>query len=416
MDSFYPALALTAAAFVVFGVMSVPLRRGVLTAPMLCTLAGIATGWALGPKHAIALDNPVIAAIGEVALAIVLFTDASGANRRRVRRDWGLPARLLAIGLPLTILAGTVAGLWLFPALPWVWSAVIAVVLAPTDAALGIAVLLNDAVPQRIRDALNVESGLNDGIALPVLLALLEVARTPSSALGDAGWMLRALAEIGAGTAIGAAIGVGGGRLVDAAWRRGWMDETFARLVTPGLAMLTYAFAQFADQNGFVAAYVAGLMLAVRSPGLRERLHEFGEADGMQFALFVFLLFGMVMVPAAWPAWDGAMLVYALASLTVVRMLPAGISLAGTRLGTPAVLFVGWFGPRGIASVLYVAVLLQAFGVTRLPVVFPVVVLTVLLSVLLHGVTAAPLAAAYGRLAAREHPSTAAGLRVRKTP
>jgi sodium/hydrogen antiporter len=397
MEALYPVLALTAAAFLVFGAMSKPLRTGIITAPMLCVAAGYMASTVLGIHQRIALDNPLIIAIGEVALAIVLFTDASGVDRGRLRREWRLPARLLAIGLPLTMFVGTLAGLWLLPALPWVWLAVVAVILAPTDAALGIAVLLNESVPQKIRDTLNVESGLNDGIALPPLLAFLSAAATPASALKETGWMIAALGEIGVGAIIGALFGWVGGRLIDTAWVRGWIDETFARLVSPGLAVLTFTVAHLLDRNGFVAAYLAGLILAVRSEGLRERLHQFGEADGTQFSLFVFLLFGMVMVPSAWPYWDVAMLAYALASLTIVRMVPVWLSLLGSGLRAKSILFVGWSGPRGIASVLYVALVVQRFGIERHVQVFSVIVLTVLLSVLLHGISAAPVSAAYGR-------------------
>ena len=397
MEAFYPVLALTAAVFLVFGVLSERLRNGVFTAPMLCVAVGGAASALFGLHQHIALENPVVSAVGEVALAIVLFTDASGVDRSRLRGGWRLPARLLGIGLPLTMLAGVAVGLLLLPSLPWVWLAVIAVILAPTDAALGIAVLLNDAVPQRIRDALNVESGLNDGIALPPLMALLAMAATPQSRLTEAEWMLGAIGEIGIGAVIGVLFGWLGGRLVDGAWRRGWIDETFARLVGPGLAILTFTAAHLTDKNGFVAAYAAGLMLAVRSPKLRERLHEFGEADGTQFSLFVFLLFGLVMVPMAWPYWDASMVAYALLSLTLVRMVPVGLSLLGTGLDARSVLFVGWSGPRGIASVLYLALVVQQFGVERHTTVFAVIVLTVLLSVVLHGLSAAPLSAAYGR-------------------
>jgi NhaP-type Na+/H+ or K+/H+ antiporter len=397
MEAIYPVLALTAALFLTFGVLSNPLRKGVVTAPMLCVAAGILASTALGNHQRIEPGSPVIGAAGEIALAIVLFTDASGVDRDRLRREWWLPTRLLAIGLPLTMLAGTLAGIWLFPDVPWVWLAAVAVILAPTDAALGIAVLLNESVPQRVRDALNVESGLNDGIALPPLLALLAAAATPASRLTESEWMIAALGEIGVGAVIGVLFGSLAGRLIDGAWKRGWIDETFARLVSPGLAVLAFSVAHLADKNGFVAAYVAGLTLAVRSPGLRERLHRFGEADGTQFSLFVFALFGMVMAPVAWQHWDLAMLAYALLSLTVVRMLPVWVSLLGTGLSARGVLFIGWSGPRGIASVLYLALVVQRFGIERHVQVFSMIALTVLLSVLLHGLSAAPLSAAYGR-------------------
>jgi NhaP-type Na+/H+ or K+/H+ antiporter len=400
MDAYYVVVALTAAVFVAFGALSQLLERGPLTAPMLCVALGFAASRLVPGELSIAADSRVLAAIGEVALAIVLFTDAAGIDRRALRDEWRLPLRLLAVGLPLTVLAGTVVGAVLLPDLPWTWLGVIAMILAPTDAALGIATLRNEAVPQPVRDALNVESGLNDGLVLPPLLALLAfaAAATASSATRE-GWVVAAAGELAFGAAIGALFGAIAGRSLDAAWVRGWVEETYARLLTPGLALLAFVVAHALDKNGFVAAYVAGLALAVKSPRLRERLHAFGEADGTQFSLFVFLLFGFAFLPAAIPHWGAQSLAYALASLTVVRMLPVAVALLGTRLPPATVLFVGWSGPRGIASVLYLALVVDRFGFADHERVFAVVVLTVLLSVLLHGMTAAPLASRFGRMA-----------------
>jgi NhaP-type Na+/H+ or K+/H+ antiporter len=271
-------------------------------------------------------------------------------------------------------------------------------ILAPTDAALGIATLRDEAVPQPVRDALNVESGLNDGLVLPPLLALLAfAAATSATPATEEGWIAAAAGELVIGALVGVLLGAAAGRLLDAAWARGWVEETYARLLTPGLALLAFTVAHALDKNGFVAAYAAGLALAVRAPALRARLHHFGEADGAQFSLFVFVLFGLAFVPAAIPHLDARSFAYALASLTVVRMLPVGVALLGTRLPLPTVLFVGWSGPRGIASVLYLALVVDRFGFAGHERVFAVIVLTVLLSVVLHGMTAAPLAARYGR-------------------
>lgn len=398
MDAYYTVVALTAAVFVLFGALSAPLERGPFTAPMLCVVLGFAASRLVPGELALAADSRVLAAIGEIALAIVLFTDAAGIDRRALRGEWRLPVRLLAVGLPLTVLAGALAGALFLPELAWAWLVVLAMILAPTDAALGIATLRNEAVPQLVRDALNVESGLNDGLVLPPLLAALAfAAASAASAATRESWIATAAAELVVGAVIGLVFGQVVGRLLDAAWRRGWIEETYARLLTPGLALLAFVLAHAIDSNGFVAAYVAGLTLAVRSSDLRKRLHAFGEADGTQFSLFVFLLFGFAFLPAALPHWDLRALAYALASLTVVRMLPVGLALLGARLPLPSVLFIGWSGPRGIASVLYVALVVDRFGFAGHERVFAVVVLTVLLSVILHGMTAAPLAVRYGR-------------------
>lgn len=399
-------LALTALLFLLFGALSKRLESGVVTAPMLCAALGFAAGplgfgWVDLP-----LNSDVITIIGEVALAVILFSDSSGIALNTLKRGWSLPVRLLALGLPLTIAAGVGIGVLLFPDVPVVWLAIVACILAPTDAALGIAVVQSPLVPERIRNALNVESGLNDGIALPPILVLMALigAEGISSGAGAAshGWMVDALKELGLGALLGAVIGRVGGKALDAAWRRGWMNETFIRLVAPGLAVLTFSSANLLSLNGFVAAYFAGLLLGARDDAFREKLREFGEADGAQFSLFVFLLFGLMMLPIAAPLWDGRTVLYALASLTLVRMLPTAISLIGTRLDAMTIAFIGWSGPRGIASVLYLSLVIDRFGFEGQEQVFAVVVLTVLLSILLHGATAAPSAALYHRREGRQ--------------
>jgi NhaP-type Na+/H+ or K+/H+ antiporter len=166
--------------------------------------------------------------------------------------------------------------------------------------------------------------------------------------------------------------------------------------------MLAYAAAEEVHGNGFIAAYFAGLLLGVRSHAVRERLQEFGEAEGQQLALFIFLLFGLILVPAALPHWDSRAWIYAVLSLTVIRMLPVALSLIGARLDRPSVGFIGWFGPRGIASILYLIMVVGKLGAQKLKYVLAVIVLTVLLSVFAHGVTAVPLSGVYGRYLSRK--------------
>jgi sodium/hydrogen antiporter len=184
------------------------------------------------------------------------------------------------------------------------------------------------------------------------------------------------------------------------------MDETFARLVSPGLAILAFSSANLMNLNGFVAAYLAGLTLGVREDAFRERLHAFGEANGVQFSLFVFLLFGLSFIPAAIPHWNGTILLYALLSLTLVRLLPVALSLVGTGLDRVTIAFIGWSGPRGIASVLYLALVIDRFGLGGHETLFATIVLTVLLSIFLHGMSAAPLARAYGGYIQGRRPPT----------
>lgn len=388
----HAVLALLAILFLAYGAASRPLQSGFLTAPMLAVGLGVLAGPLAAGIVALPLDSDVITVIGELALAIVLFTDASGVALARMRGVWSLPARLLGIGLPLTMVAGILAGLICLPELPLLSLAMVACILAPTDAALGVAVVVNPLVPQRIRDAINIESGLNDGLALPPLLVLLAFAGAQGGWIPGAG-----LWELASGALVGAGVGQIGGRLVETAWRRGWMDNTYARLASTGLALLAFSLANLIDGNGFVATYAAGLLLAVNDSELRERMRAFAEADGTQFTLLVFILFGLVVLPVAATHWDLAQLGYAALSLTLVRMVPVVISLLGSGLDRSSVLFIGWSGPRGIASVLYLTLVIDRLGLAGNEQVISVVALTVLFSVVLHGISASPLAAAYGR-------------------
>ena len=204
------------------------------------------------------------------------------------------------------------------------------------------------------------------------------------------GFGLRIRASLGA-------VGWLGGMAVDKASQRGWMASAFQRLSALSLAVLAYVLATTFGGNGFIATFFAGLLLGIRTPAVRERIHEFGEAEGQLFELFVFLILGLVMVPIAVPLWDAKAWMYALLSLTVIRMLPVFLSLKGLQLGTETSLFIGWFGPRGIASVLFLLIVIGELGLAGYERLVSVVILTVLLSVFLHGISAVPLASWYGR-------------------
>ncbi len=383
-------LTVTALLFLTYGLLSRRLARGLVTAPMLAVAAGLAAGplgldW-IEPS----LTNAVVVTVGQVALAVLLFTGAAALNGApSVPR--ALPARLLLVGLPLALALGVLAARPLFPEVPLVWLAVMACVLAPTDASLGAAVARNPDVPAPVRDLVGAEGDLGKAVALPLLLVLLALAAVPADAprheLGRVA--LDTLRELGLGAALGAAVGWAGGRALDAAWLRGWTDETFARLVPPGLAVVALGLADLCRVDGLVAACCAGLALSARDPDLRGWLRDFGRADGVQFELFVYLLVGAAMLPLALPYWDLRTLAYALLSLTLVRVLPVALALLGSGLDRRAVAFVGWFGPRGVASVLFLVLVVDRFGLAGHERLFATVVLTVLLSVVLHGASAA---------------------------
>ncbi len=406
----YPVIIFAALLAYVFGLFSKLAERSPLTGPMVFVAVGILVGPLGFGWLQVAVNAELVRVMAEITLVLVLFIDASLIDLPALIRSRGIPLRLLLIGLPLTMGLGILLAWPLFPHLSFWLLALLALILSPTDAALGQAVVKSEAVPERIRQAINVESGLNDGIALPpILLGIAVLAGDPSRQLGSGFWGDFIRSQLLFGPLVGAVVGWLGGRLVDRAAQRGWMNDTFQRLASAALAMLAYAAAEEVHGNGFIAAYFAGLLLGVRSHAVRERLQEFGEAEGQQLALFIFLLFGLVLVPRALPHWDMGAWVYAVLSLTVVRMLPVALSLIGSGLDRPSVAFIGWFGPRGIASILYLIMVVGKLGAQKLEYVLAVIVLTVLLSVFAHGVTAVPLAGAYGRHLSKKGRVTDAG-------
>ena len=399
-----------ALALVVFSLVSKKAERGVVTPPMVFAGLGFALGAGGFGLLNVTVPNAALNTLAEVTLALTLYTDASRIDPTRLGREHDLPLRLLGVGLPLTMLAGFGLALVLLPAAGLVGAALLAIALAPTDAALGQAVVSNEAVPPRISQAINVESGLNDGLAFPALVVLASFA-TEEASRGIAGWLGFLSAQIVLGPLVGLAVGYVGARLIEAASEHGDVEATFLRLGSVALAILAYAGAECIGGNGFLAAFAGGLMAGARSDRLRAAVGDFAEAEGQLRALIVFLLFGAVLLPSVlggeageeaegwldlwqvgWPA-----VAYALLSLTVVRMVPVALCLIGARLRPSTVLFVGWFGPRGLASIIYLLILLDEYALDRAERIAPTVLLTVALSIVLHGVTAAPLARAYGR-------------------
>ena len=401
-------LIVVALAVLAFGLLAGRLDGTPITMPMVFTAGGLL----LGPSALGLLDvqvkSEVVSALAEATLVVVLYTDASRMDLRTVVRQHQLALRLLGLGLPLAILLGTGVGLLLFPDLPVAAVALLATILAPTDAALGQAFVSNTTVPARIRQTLNVESGLNDGLAVPFLTVLLDVARSEAdSPLAYAG-LLAMLVGIGAG--VGAVVGYVGGRLLTASADRGWGTETTQRLASVAVAVLAFAAAETLGGNGFVAVFVCGLVVGTTARSLLPATTAFAEAEGQLLTLLTFLLFGAVLVGDILGQLDLQIVLYALASLFLVRPLAVACSMLGSRARPATVAFVAWAGPRGLASIVYAVLVLDSDGVEGAQEVFVVAAATILLSVYLHGTSAAWLSAQYGarmtagtRLAKMEH-------------
>jgi sodium/hydrogen antiporter len=390
-------LMVLAAVVFAFGLVSRQLEGTILTAPIFFVVAGAILGPAGLALVEFNLDDHTVLLVSEIALSLVLFTDAASINLSVLRQNEGLPLRLLGIGMPLTIALGTASAALLLTDLTFWEAAIVGTVLAPTDAALGQAVVSNPRVPVRVRQALNVEAGLNDGLSVPFLALFLSLAVAEEELQPASYWIRFALEQVGLGILVGVGVGLVGGWLVSWASKREWMSGSFRRLALLALALIAWALADQIGGNGFIAAFVGGLVVGPSVERVGEQLIRFTEAEGQLLNLSVFFIFGVLVVGLLESlSWQVAL--YALLSLTVIRMLPVALSLMGTHLRGISLLFAGWFGPRGLASiVLGLIVVAEAPLLAGREEIEAVVASTVLLSVLLHGVTAAPLSAVYAR-------------------
>ncbi len=389
------ASAVTVVTLLVFawGLLSARLGRADLSAPIVFVAAGYLLAEVF---HIIEADvsHEVIKVLAEVTLVWVLFADAARVRLRDLRSDAGIYARLLAIGLPLTMIGGTLLAWLMFDGIGFWLALLVGAALAPTDAALGAAVMSDPAVPARIRRVLNVESGLNDGIATPVVMVAVAGAATADSIAG-AQSPGAALVDLAIGLGVGVGLGVVGGQAMRYARRRHWASEGFTGPGVLALAVAAYAAALWLDGNGFVAAFVGGLAFGNSAGRGEPREVFYVEQTAGLASLLTWLLFGAVALPEVMELADWRVIVYAVLSLTVIRMLPVGLALIGARLGLLTVGFIGWFGPRGLASIIFALIALEELH-GEADLALAVIGVTVLLSVVAHGVSAKPLAAAYG--------------------
>lgn len=393
----YPIIVFTAFLILCFGLFSRLAERSIITAPMVFVTIGFVIH--LSPINLLeeGAKAPYVKILAELTLILVLFVDASTLNVKRLMRERTLPLRLLGIGLPITMLMGALIAIPIFPE-EKIWVLILmAFILSPTDAALGQAVVTSRDVPEKIRQTINVESGLNDGIALPPILICLAVLSGDSGNADATYWLTFTLKQFILGPVIGGLVGWIGGTLVELSSKRGWMSHTFQQLASVALAILAFTLAELAHGNGFIATFFAGMLLGTRTEEIRQRIREFGEAESHAIVLFIFLLFGMLLIPMAMPYWDMRAVIYAVLSITVIRMLPVALSLVGTGLPMPTVWFIGWFGPRGIASILYLLMAVLRLGVTGYERMISIVTLTVLMCIFLHGISAVPFSRLFKR-------------------
>lgn len=398
-------LGIFAAVFVVYGLVAARAERAGISRPMIFVAAGagVALIDAVDPPPG-GQDAGILLALSEIALALVLFADASRVNLGRLRRGASAPIRLLGPGMLLSIGLGTAVGALLLGGLDLWECAALAAILVPTDAALGAAVVDDERVPRFIRQTLNVEAGLNDGLAVPFLLLFLAGA-TVSEGFEPGSFLATTVIEkIGIGVLAGGLVGALAGELARRARSSGWSSRGSEQLAMAGVAVALFAFTEELGGSGFIAAFVGGLIAGSRMKSERRPALGFADDEGAVVAAFVFFALGLSFVGLVDAlTWEIAL--YAILSLTVVRMLPVAIALVGSGLRRQTVLFIGWFGPRGLASiVLALVVLEQEQQLDNVDTLVLTTLVTVVLSVVVHGFSAGPLGRRYGAWAAKLPP------------
>lgn len=393
--------------FFAFALVSKRIQGTILTPPILFTLGGLLLSRLLAERAGLTYNEGGLHTLAELTLILVLAADSSQISLSELKKMKAIPLRLLIIALPLIIITGTIVGYIIFPDIGWYQAALIAAILAPTDAALGASVLAEKSLPLKVRQGLNVESGLNDGIALPAVL-FFACFLNLTHQTGEENWLVFLSLQLIIGPIAGIAVGWIGGHLIARAAKKGWMTSEFQGVAAIALAVLAFAVAEVCHGNGFIAAFIAGLTYGNLHVSYSKFLHEFTETESQFLSYLTFFLFGALILPEAihyikhTPDMAGPIILYACLSLTLVRMLPVALSMLGMKLDLATTAFMGWFGPRGLASLLFALLILEDLHVEQAEFVQTIVATTVLFSITLHGMTAAPLSKRLGRRANSE--------------
>jgi NhaP-type Na+/H+ or K+/H+ antiporter len=374
-----------------YSLVSRRLEQTILTAPILFTTAGALIGCSPEVLNALAINRKGVLLVAELGLVMTLFADASRISLGALRGHPNLPVRLLSMGMLLTIMLGALCAMIVLGGLSWWEAGVLAAILAPTDAGLGQVIVKSPRVPQRIRQALNVEAGLNDGLSVPFLMFFVALAVAQQERVLGSGVLPRFLVEqLGYGTLVGLGVGLVGGWLLGLSRGKGWMARPLAQLGVVALPLACVLASEPLGASMFIAAFVAGLATQAGFRDVGRHSVEFTEEWGQLINFFVFFLFGL-LVAWHWTEIGIAAVLYGVLSLTLIRMLPVAIALRGAGLHPATVLFMGWFGPRGLGSIVLGLVYLEK--ATNLPgesTVRLAILATVLLSIFAHGLTAAP--------------------------
>jgi NhaP-type Na+/H+ or K+/H+ antiporter len=397
----YIELAVLALFVFSYSIVAGRVERAATSGPIVFVVVGLL----MGPLGLGWFDGDVsrteLRVFADLTLALILFIDAANADLAILKRQFRIPSRMLLFGLPGVIFLGTLTAAYLFDVLSIYEAAILGTMLAATDAALGKAVVTNKAVPKQIREGLNIESGLNDGLCVPILFVFIALALGSGAEGGSTTLALKlVIQELGIGLAVGLGLTAIGTLALRWCHAQGWVTEIWKQVTVVALAIACFTVAQSLHGSGYIAAFTGGLLFGFAAKDATHRLVLAAEGTGETLALITWMLFGAVVIGQSVQYFTWQMLVYALLSLTVIRMLPVFLSLAGTGESTASKLFLGWFGPRGLASIVFAIIVLNE-GVPGGKFIAMVVVLTVFFSLVAHGVSANPLAKLMGQKAGK---------------
>ena len=392
----YTELGILALFVFFYSMVAGRIERSVISGPMVFVAAGFlmgpfGLGWFKGDAGS---DN--LRTLADLTLALILFIDAANADLSILKRQFRIPSRMLLLGLPGAIALGFGFAVLMFDGLSLFEAAILATMLAATDAALGKAVITNQAVPARIREGLNVESGLNDGICVPILLFFIALTVGGEPGGSETSALLLLAEELGIGMAVGLGLSLVGVSLLRWCWKQGWVTDIWKQVTVVGLAIASFAIAQSLHGSGYIAAFTGGLLFGYLAKKGTHKLVLAAEGTGETLALVTWMLFGAMVIAPAFKLLSWEVAIYALLSLTVIRMVPIFLSLTGSGESVSSRLFLGWFGPRGLASIVFAIIVINA-EVPGGEFMALVVICTVMLSLVAHGISANPLAKWLGR-------------------
>lgn len=397
----YENLAVIALFAFLYSVVAGGVERTMVSGPMIFVGFGLLFG-PLGLEIlTFDVSNTELRMLADLTLALILFIDASNADLSVLKRSFQIPQRMLLLGLPFIIFLGFVVGYFVFDGLALWELAILATMLAATDAALGKPVITNKDIPADIREGLNVESGLNDGICVPILFLFIALATGIDSEGGSTSLAFSLIAkEVGIGLIVGLGLTAIGALILQWCWKRDWLNDIWIQLPVVALSIGSFSLAQSLHGSGYVAAFVGGILFGFLAKHSKHQLLHAAEGTGETLALVTWVVFGSAVIGQTYQYFSWQVVLYALLSLTVIRMLPIYLSLAGTGKSTESKLFLGWFGPRGLASIVFAIIVLNE----KLPggeIMAITVVCTVVLSIFAHGLTANPFATAFAKRSQR---------------